>query len=356
MLHLPGFSQSTQLFDITMRNKLLSVEEYVKGIRSGDRVILGRAITLVESARAEHTLLAEQVLEQLGTVEPSVSRHTIRIAITGVPGVGKSTFIEAFGIWLVNKGFKVAVLAIDPSSAVSKGSILGDKTRMEQLSVSDRAFIRPSPAGESLGGVARKTRETIILTEAAGFEVILVETVGVGQSEIAARSMCDLFMLLLLPGAGDELQGIKRGIVEMADLLVVNKADGDRKKLAALAQAHYINATHLLPPHASKWAPRVLTASSIDHTGLEQIWEAIEAFRTMTTENGYWEEQRRTQAHYWLHASLNEGLKKMFFNHPAVKEQLELLEKQVVEGHISPFAAARVLLDTYKNTDRGTIN
>lgn len=327
-----------------MRRQQHSVEEYIKGIRAGNRVLLGKAITLVESARPEHTELAENLLAQLAE-QNALPSNTIRLAITGVPGVGKSTFIEALGTWLIAQGHRVAVLAIDPSSAISGGSILGDKTRMEQLSVSERAFIRPSPAGDALGGVARKTRETILLTEAAGYDIVLVETVGVGQSEITARRMCDLFMLLLLPGAGDELQGIKRGIVEMADILVVNKADGDRKKMAAMAQAHYINATHLLPLPDSGWSAKVLTASATDHTGIAEIWQQVLAYRDATTGNGYWAQNRRQQAHFWLYETLKDGLQRRFFQDPAVAQLLPDMEKAVLEGRISPFAAARRLLD-----------
>lgn len=330
-----------------MAKKRLTVDEYVGGIRAGDRVTLARAITLVESTRQEDTALSEQVLERLAATPPDRAENTCRIAITGAPGAGKSTLIEALGLWLIQQGHKVAVLAIDPSSAVSKGSILGDKTRMEQLSTAENAFVRPSPAGESLGGVARKTRETILLVEAAGYDVVLVETVGVGQSEIAARRMCDLFMLLLLPGAGDELQGIKRGIVEMADLLVVNKADGDRKKQAALAQAHYTNAVHLLPPHSGGWAPKVLTVSAAEHTGVADLWNAVEAYRQTTQDSGFWPEQRRQQARYWLYEALLDGLKQLFFQHPDIQNTLPGLETQVVAGHISPFAAARQLLERY---------
>ena len=327
-----------------MRRPQYSIDEYISGIRAGNRVLLGKAITLVESAQVMHNAQAEQLLATLAQTG-AIPTNTIRIAITGVPGVGKSTFIEALGMWLIDRGHKVAVLAIDPSSAISGGSILGDKTRMERLSVSDRAFIRPSPAGDSLGGVARKTRETILLVEAAGYDIVLVETVGVGQSEIAARRMCDLFLLLLLPGAGDELQGIKRGIVEMADILVVNKADGERKALANMARAHYINATHLLPAADSGWSPQVLAASATEHTGLDELWQQVAVYQTTTHSNGFWQKNRQQQTHYWLYEALNEGIKQRFFQSPSVIAQLPVIEKAVLEGQISPFAAARVLLD-----------
>jgi len=328
-----------------MPRPLRSIDEYVSGIRAGDRVVLGQAITLVESARPEHQAVAQAVIAALldmpGNALPP---PTLRVAVTGAPGVGKSTFIEALGMYLTERGRRVAVLAVDPSSTVSKGSILGDKTRMERLSGSDKAFIRPSPAGESLGGVARKTRETILLVEAAGYDTVLIETVGVGQSETAVHSMTDVFLLLLLPGAGDELQGIKRGIVEMADLLAVNKADADRVKLANQARAFYLNATHLLPPKPSGWAPRVLTCSAQEGAGIEGVWAAVEEYQTLTQASGYFAENRRRQAQFWLHEALDAGLKSAFFGHPLIRNQLAALEPEVLAGRMSPFAAAEQLL------------
>ncbi len=326
-----------------MRRQQHSTDEYAAGIKAGNRTLLGKAITLVESTRPEHVAQAEQLLAQLAA--STSTKPTIRVAITGVPGVGKSTFIEALGLWLIGQGHRVAVLAIDPSSSISGGSILGDKTRMEHLSVSEYAFIRPSPAGDSLGGVARKTRETIQLVEASGYDVVLVETVGVGQSEVAAHRMCDIFLLLLLPGAGDELQGIKRGIVEMADLLVVNKADGDRKQLADLAQAHYRNATHLLPLADSGWTPQVLTASAQDNRGLDAVWEQILAYQQLATQNGHWQRNRQQQARYWFYEAIEAGLRQRFFERPSVAQALPLLEAEVLTGTLSPFAAARRVLD-----------
>ncbi|MFN0016418.1 MAG: methylmalonyl Co-A mutase-associated GTPase MeaB [Saprospiraceae bacterium] len=320
-----------------------TAEEYIRGIRSGDRVVLAQAITLVESARPEHAALAQSVIQGLQADGPE-RPPTLRIGITGAPGAGKSTFIEALGTRLVEQGKNVAVLAIDPSSSVSRGSILGDKTRMERLSVSERAFIRPSPAGGSLGGVARKTRETILLVEAAGYDTVFVETVGVGQSETAVHRLTDVFVLLLLPGAGDELQGIKRGIVEMADILVVNKADGDRVKLANQARAHYLNATHLLPPKPNGWAPRVLACSSQEGTGVAEIWETIEAYQRDTGASGYFSDNRRQQAQYWLDEALEDGLRRFFYTHPDVRERLAGLEEDVLAGRVSPFAAAEELL------------
>lgn len=329
-----------------MARPLRSVEDYVSGIRAGNRVVLGQAITLVESARPDHQALAREVIAALLHSGSSATGQepALRIGVTGAPGVGKSTFIEALGMHLVERDHKVAVLAIDPTSSVSSGSILGDKTRMERLAVSDRAFIRPSPSGESLGGVARQTRETILLAEAAGYDIVFIETVGVGQSEIAVHSMTDVFLLLLLPGAGDELQGIKRGIVEMADILAVNKADGDRVRLANQARGHYTNATHLLPPRPSDWTPRVLTCSALDGSGIADVWSAIEAYREMTRENGYFDANRRRQAGYWLREALDTGLKAAFFNHPGVRDQLAALEPEVLAGRMSPFAAAEAVL------------
>lgn len=329
-----------------MRRTLPSIEEFVQGIRSANRVLLGQAITLVESARADHQALAQEIIAQLLT---SADNNSLRIGITGAPGVGKSTLIEALGSHLTSQGKHVAVLAIDPTSAVSQGSILGDKTRMDRLSASDLAFIRPSPSGDSLGGVARKTREAIILVEAAGFDTVLIETVGVGQSEYAVHSMTDVFVLLLQPGAGDELQGIKRGIVEMADLLLVNKADGDNIKLANQARAHYLNATHLLPVKKSGWSPKVLACSALENRGIPELWESLEAFQALVLKNGYFQENRRQQASYWLREAIDSGLKAMFYSSPTVQQSLLDLEKKVLEGHISPFAAAEKVLAVFKH-------
>ena len=327
-----------------MRRSLPTVEQFVQGIQSSNRVLLGQAITLVESARPEHQVLAQEIISQL---LPSAPANSLRIGITGSPGVGKSTLIEALGMYLVEQGKRVAVLAIDPSSALSQGSILGDKTRMERLSVNELAFIRPSPSGDSLGGVARKTRETILLVEAAGFDTVIVETVGVGQSEYVVHSMTDLFVLLLLPGAGDELQGIKRGIVEMADLLVVNKADGDRIKMANQARAHYLNAIHLLPTKKSAWAPTVLACSALEGLGIAELWTTIDAYRDHVMHNGFFLENRQHQAGYWLREALETGVKSLFYENPGVKHALITLEKEVLEGRISPFAAAEMTLAAF---------
>lgn len=328
-----------------MRRPLPNIEQFVQGIRAADRVLLSQAITLVESTRDEHQELAQKIISQLLAYSPAQPLPTLRLAVTGAPGVGKSSFIEALGMHLVERGKRLAVLAIDPSSTVSGGSILGDKTRMERLSVSERAFIRPSPTGDSLGGVARKTREAIVLVEAAGFDTVIIETVGVGQSEIAAQRMTDLFLLLLLPGAGDELQGIKRGIVEMADLLVVNKSDGERVKLANQARAHYLNATQLFPQKPSGWQPRVLACSALENTGIAELWEVVLEFQHQVATSGFFYENRRQQARYWLEDSLDAGLKSMFYKHPAVKEKLAELESEVLAGRISPTAAAKQAIE-----------
>ena len=332
-------------FQFSRKKSTPSVSAYVAGILEGNRVILSQAITLIESTRTDHQALAQQIIE---ACLPHAGK-SIRIGITGTPGVGKSTFIEAFGMHITEGGANVAVLAIDPSSQVSKGSILGDKTRMMQLALNEKAFIRPSPAGDSLGGVARKTRESIVLCEAAGFEVIIVETVGVGQSETAVHSMTDFFLLLLLPGAGDELQGIKRGIVEMADLVAVNKADGEREKMAKQAKAFYKNALHLFPPKDSHWTPQVLTCSAISKLGIADIWHLILEYQRFTQENNYFYDNRKAQAAYWLQASIESELKKRFYQDPSVRSLFNDLEKQVLEGSITSFKAAEMLIKAFSN-------
>jgi LAO/AO transport system kinase len=325
------------------KKPLLPPEAYLKGILAGDRVLLGQAITLVESQNPAHAPLARHIVE---ACLPHSGR-SIRIGVTGSPGVGKSTFIEALGSYLIGQGHKVAVLAIDPSSKQSKGSILGDKTRMNLLSARPEAFIRPSPAGDSLGGVAHKTRETILLCEAAGHDVVLIETVGVGQSETAVHSMADFFLLLLLPGAGDELQGIKRGIVEMADLLAVNKADGDRLQLAKESQRSYRNALHLFPPKESGWTPPVTLCSSLNQEGIETVWQQVLEFQKTTTESGYFLRHRQEQAKYWLLEFIQEKMQRLFFENPAVKEQWALTEHKVINGEWSSLKGGEHLLGLF---------
>jgi LAO/AO transport system kinase len=322
------------------RKKQPSVNDLVSGITSGNITDLSRAITLVESTNLEHTEKATQII----TACLPHANNAIRIGITGVPGVGKSTFIEAFGVQLTGLGKKVAVLAVDPSSSLSRGSILGDKTRMEDLVKDKNAFIRPSPSGDSLGGVARKTRETIILCEAAGFDTIIIETVGVGQSETAVHSMVDFFLLLKLAGAGDELQGIKRGIIEMADAIVINKADGDNLKPAKFAKLEFNRALHLYPAKESGWSPKVLLCSALKQEGISEVWAMIEDYIETTTTNHYFETNRNNQNKFWLLQTIEERLKSNFYNSSKIKAELQTQIKLVEAGKTTPFAAAEYLL------------
>ncbi len=302
--------------------------------------MLSRAITLVESRLASDQELAQEVIN---AVLPH-SGNSLRVGITGVPGVGKSTFIEAFGVYLIQQQKKLAVLAIDPTSQRSGGSILGDKTRMDALAINPHAFIRPSPAGKSLGGVARSTRESIILCEAAGFDTIFVETVGVGQSETAVHAMVDFFLLLMLAGAGDELQGIKRGIMEMADAIAITKADGTNVQKAKAARAEYQNALHLYPKAASGWLPQVSTCSALQPAGLDTIWQTVTDYLSLTKSNGFFEQKRRDQNLQWLHEAIRQGLEENFYRHGQVKAQLPAITSEVKEGRKSAFAAAAELL------------
>ncbi len=318
-----------------------SSEELIEGIKNGDKVALSRAITLVESTNAAHFKKAEKVIN--GCLP--FANNSIRIGITGVPGVGKSTFIEAFGKHLTALGKKVAVLAIDPSSSISHGSILGDKTRMEELVKDENAYIRPSASGDTLGGVARKTRETVILCEACGFDVIIIETVGVGQSETAVHSMVDFFLLLKLSGAGDELQGIKRGIMEMADAIVINKADGDNIKKAKAAKAEFNRALHLFPPKKSGWTPKVTTCSSYTREGIDEVYTIIQDYFRLTKENNYFYEQRKNQNQFWFIQTIEAELKNRFYNNESNKIKLEKYKKQVEQNEISPFTAAGLLFE-----------
>lgn len=322
------------------RKKQPSAKELTQGILKGDKTALGRAITLVESTNREHLQKANEIIENC----LSQKSDSIRIGITGVPGAGKSTFIETFGKMLTAMGKKVAVLAVDPTSSLSKGSILGDKTRMQELVKDTNAFIRPSPSGEFLGGVARKTRETIILCEAAGYDIILIETVGVGQSETAVQGMVDFFLLLKLAGAGDELQGMKRGIMEMADAIVINKADGDNVQRAKLAKVEFTRALHLYPPKENGWVPKVLSCSSLEDTGIREIWEMIVQYVQKNKKNGHFNAKRREQNKYWLLQTVDDQLKQRFYQNTVVKEKLEKLTRDVMENKISPFRAAEKLL------------
>lgn len=325
------------------KRKLLTVDEYVDGILKGDITLLSKAVTLVESAKPEHQKLAQQII---ALCLPH-SGNSVRVGITGVPGVGKSTFIEAVGKHITKRGDKLAVLAIDPSSERTKGSILGDKTRMEELAGDKNAYIRPSPSAGSLGGVARKTRETIVLCEAAGFNHILIETVGVGQSETAVHSMTDFFLLLMLAGAGDELQGIKRGIMEMADLIAINKADGNNVDKAQMAQVQYRNAIHLFPRKDSDWEPGVLTCSAFNKIGIEDIWQEIEKYKEKTITNGHFHSNRNQQSTYWMYETIDEQLKQNFYEHPEIKAKLKEHENYVLNDKMSSFIAAGELLGLY---------
>ena len=323
--------------------KELKLSEYVDGIIAGDIIILSRAITLVESKLPQHYELAQKIVE---SCLPN-SGKSIRIGITGVPGVGKSTFIESLGMEIIGYGKKTAVLTVDPSSTRSGGSILGDKTRMEKLSTNENAYIRTSPSAGSLGGVARKTHEIIVLCEAAGYDTIFIETVGVGQSETAVHNMVDFFLLLMLAGAGDELQGIKRGIMEMADAVVITKSDGDNEKKAKLAQAQYNNALHLFPPSKSGWIPKVLTCSALNNTGISEIWETISEYHKFTVSNGFFQKNREQQARYWMYETINQQIKDRFYNDTDFVNKIKKMEENVLNGKISGFAAANNLLDLY---------
>ena len=328
---------------VRKRRRTFSTDEYVEGILRGDITILSQAITLIESNKPEHYDQAQQIIERC---LPHAGR-SVRIGITGVPGAGKSTFIEAVGNMVVSLHHRLAVLAIDPSSERSGGSILGDKTRMESISSNPDIFIRPSPSAGSLGGVARKTRETIVLCEAAGFDVIFIETVGVGQSETAVHSMVDMFMLLQISGAGDELQGIKRGIMEMADMMVITKADGENRQKAELARAQFQSALHLFPMPESGWRPKVYTCSAVAETGLEEVWKGVEEFLDHIESNGYFQSNRNRQNKYWMYESINDALKDSFYRDPDVAAHLADVEQRVLDAKLSSFIAAKELLDIY---------
>lgn len=344
-----GIDQPSSLNEESVKNflkkrrTLLQPDEYVEGILKGNITLLSRAVTLVESSNPKHQEIAQEIIVKC----LPHSGKSIRIGITGVPGVGKSTFIETLGSYITSIGGKLAVLAIDPSSERTKGSILGDKTRMEELSGNANAYIRPSPSSGSLGGVARKTRETIILCEAAGFDTIFIETVGVGQSETAVHSMTDFFLLLMLAGAGDELQGIKRGIMEMADAIAINKADGENIDKAKLARIQYANALHLFPMKDSDWKPKVVTCSAVKKIGIEEIWHVIEDYRKVADQNGFFAKNRNRQAYYWMYETINEKLKSEFYRSEKIKEILPKFENKVLNDEQSSFSAAKELLEIY---------
>jgi LAO/AO transport system kinase len=327
------------------RRRQLATDEIVAGVRAGDRMIMARAITLVESAAPVHQQQAQEVLTALLPHRCA----SLRVGITGVPGAGKSTFIEALGTTLTARGHKVAVTAVDPSSSLTGGSVLGDKTRMEKLATDPSAFIRPSPAGGTLGGVARKTREAIIIFEAAGYDVILVETVGVGQSETLVRSMVDFFLLVLIAGAGDELQGIKKGVVELADAILINKADGPGRKAALAARAEFEHVLHYLRPATEGWQPRAFTCSALGGEGIDEIWQVVQKHREITTASGLFTRRRQEQETDWVAALVREGLAELYAAHPRVWELQEDLERQVAAGEMPATTAARLLLDAFRN-------
>jgi LAO/AO transport system kinase len=322
----------------------LSAEAYINGVLRGDRVLLSRAITVIESNLDSDKKLAKEIVQ---SILPN-SGNSIRIGITGVPGVGKSTFIEVFGKHLIEQGYKVAILSIDPSSQRSKGSILGDKTRMEELANMEEAYIRPSASGDTLGGVANKTGETMLLCEAGGYDVVLIETVGVGQSETAVHGMTDFFLLLMLAGAGDELQGIKKGIMEMADMIVINKADGDNIRMSEMARLQYQNALHIFPQSESGWTPIVSTASAIKNIGIANVWDEIVSYRKLVLENGYFYKNRNYQQIQWMYNNINEELKQMFYGSKNIKNHLSVLEKEIISAKISPVKAAQMMIEEFK--------
>ena len=319
----------------------LSTTEIIEGIFSNNIAIVSKAITIIESTKPEHRSIANKIIE--GCI--SKNHDTIRIGITGVPGAGKSTFIEQFGNLLTGLGKKVAVLTVDPSSSRTKGSILGDKTRMQELVKDPNAYIRPSASGSSLGGVTRKTRESIVILEAAGFDIILIETIGVGQSETAVHDMVDFFLLLKLAGAGDELQGIKRGIIEMADSIVINKSDGNNVQNAAQAKMEFARALHMFPPKENGWSPEVLTCSALENRGLEEIWKLIFNYCQTMKETGYFNKNRQQQNENWLIQYLEQELLSKFYQNPKTKKLLPLLKEEVINGNTSPFSAAEKLLN-----------
>ena len=344
----PGVEQPEEIkFTGVRRRRRLGLSEYVEGILRGDRIALARAITLIESSRGEDAELAQQIID---ACLPRAG-DSIRVGITGVPGAGKSTFIEALGNFLIGKGNRVAVLAVDPSSERSGGSILGDKTRMERLANSDMAFIRPSPAGGSLGGVARRTRETMILCEAAGFHTVLIETVGVGQSETLVHGMVDFFLLLMIAGAGDELQGIKRGIVEMADLLAINKADGDNVHAAERARCEFAQALHMFPARENGWMPETVTCSAAVGTGISDVWGVVLRHRAQMQAGGWFEQNRRQQRQSWLREAVRNQLLEQFRHDEHVKAALPEIEERVREGELSPLRAARALIEKFRKRD-----
>ena len=327
------------------KKEKLTLEQYFNGIRSGNKVILSKAITLIESSLPEDKTLAKELINKC----LPYSGNSVRIGITGVPGAGKSTFIETFGLYTIQKGKKVAVLAIDPSSTKTKGSILGDKIRMEKLSTNENVFIRPSSSAGTLGGVARNTRESMIILEAGGFNLIIVETVGVGQSETAVSQMTDFFILMMITGAGDDIQGIKRGIMEMSDMILINKADGDNIKKAEMTKQELEYALHLFQPGESNWNPKVLTVSAIENRGIDKSWQTINEYIKLTKENGYFELNRKRQLLQTLNENIKQTLIDTFYSDKTIGRELKILENMIADGKITPYQAAEKLFEIYFN-------
>lgn len=345
---LPNSQASSQRTYKSIRRTNLTINDYVQGILQKDKTILARAITLIESNSPKHLHLSQEVIRE---ILPKTG-NAIRVGISGVPGAGKSTFIEKFGLYLLSLGYHVAVLAIDPSSSVTKGSILGDKTRMETLSREQDCFIRPSPSGGSLGGVTRKTRETILLCEAFGYDVILVETVGVGQNEITVRDMVDFFLLLQIAGAGDELQGIKKGVIEISNAIVVNKADGDNISRAKLAKGEYSTALHYLSPSTPGWQSRAFTCSALTGEGLPEIWRIITKFKEIVQENGFFSKRRNDQIMTWVNSMVQDYLISNFYQNKDIKERMASLKKEVLSGEITPTNAVENLISIYNQHNK----
>lgn len=342
---MPGNQDVKNKHKKVFKRKRLELNDYKKGVIAADKMILSKAITLVESSNKSHQQLAQDLLKE---ILPNTG-NSIRIGITGPPGAGKSTFIESIGLYLTKNDLKVAVLAVDPSSSLSKGSILGDKTRMEKLSNEKNAFIRPSPSGGTLGGVAKKTRETILLCEAAGYDVILIETIGVGQSEITVRSMVDFFMLMLLPGSGDELQGIKKGVVEIADALIINKADGNYLPKAKITQRDYLNALQLLQPATEGWKTKVNLCSALKNEGIDDIWSMINDFVENTKNSGVFEDRRKQQMLFWVNSMLEDEIYHRFFNDDIILKKLPEYQHKVLNSDITPAIAVNDLLELFYN-------